>query len=272
MSFLGFEISNHSGKPVTLYEFTWGNTVWRYTSSDRVMDFLGEEWEPKPISDNGVTQGENTHFEVRLPSNLALVDVFRGTPPSDSIWLRVYDFHYGDVSGEYRTKWVGTVGNIKRKTRAESVVIGLPISGTMRRTGLRLCWELQCPHMLYDQDCKANKELFKTVATITDMDNVTITVDSVGAFSAVQYQGGFFEWEVNDDGTIDRRGIEQHLSGTTFRVFGTTDRLEIGTEITMYLGCDLTPVTCQSVFNNLPNHGGYEMMPRKSPFDGNPVF
>lgn len=277
MAFSLFEIGNRTGRPVFLYELTWGAKVWRYTSADRNVEFGSYEggapitWEAIAISDEGVILGAGQReFTVNIPANLPIVDLYRSTPPAESIQLRAIRFHKDDPSGEASVYWFGTVGNVKRKDRAKAVIFGLPTS--LRRTGLRLCWERNCPHMLYDQDCKADKSLFKVETTITALTGTTITVASLGAFAGTQFNGGYFEWEADPAPAMDRRGLESFLVGNSFNIFGSTDRIEVGEAVTLYLGCDLTPETCQGTFNNLPNHGGFRFMPGKSPFDGNPVF
>lgn len=276
MGFSLFEIGNHSGRPVFLYELVWGLTSWLYTSADRDIEFpagSGKVYKAVAISDEGITQGGSaTEFTVKLPANLPIVDLFRGTPPASPIWLRATRFHLDDPDGQSVTYFIGTVGNVKRANRAQAELIGLPISGTVRRTGLRLCWERNCPHMLYDQDCKADMSAFKAVTTLTDKTGTTITVADIGAWAAPQFVGGFVEWAATAEGTLDRRGIESHAGGLVFNVFGTTDRMVVGQPITLYLGCDLTAETCEGTFNNLPNHGGFSFMPGKSPFDGDQVF
>lgn len=273
MGFSLREISNFFGRPVCLYEFAWGATTYRYTSADRVIDYGGVEWQPVAISDNGFTQGANAQdFIVTCPRNLPIVDLFRSTPPSGKIILKCMRFHKDDPDEEAVTYWLGTVGNVKGTDAVTAEVLGLAISQTLRRTGLRMCWELDCPHALYDAGCKVDKSLFKTETTITALTGVEITVASLGAFAGDQYRGGFIEWQATAEGTLDRRAIESYNGGTKLGLLSTTDRLVIGQAITLYLGCDLTAATCQATFNNLPNHGGFHFMAKKSPFDGNPVF
>lgn len=274
MAFNLFEIGNHSGRPVSLYELTWGTTIWRYTSADRDVMFGGNSWTAVAISDDGVTQGGSaSDFTVTCPVNLPVVDLFRSTPPAESIWLRCYRYHKDDPDSESIVYFVGTIGNVKRSI-GQATIFGLPLGSTLRRTGLRLCWERNCPHMLYDQDCKADKTAFDNATTVSSLTGTTITVAGLGGYAGAQYNGGFIEWTPvgATAGTIERRGIEAWTGGNTFRLFGTTDRLAAAMNITMYLGCDLTPETCDGTFDNLPNHGGFKFMPGKSPFDGDQVF
>lgn len=274
MTFSLFEIGNATGRPIFLYEFRWGTTFWRYTSADRDIETADlNVFTAVAISDEGVVQGgQASEFRVNIPANLPIVDLFRSTPPAEPIHLSAHRYHKDDPDGELTTYWAGTVGNVKRSGFAKAIVFGIP--NTLRRTGLRLCWERNCPYMLYDQDCKADMNAFSVAATITALTATTITVDTLGAWTGPQFAGGFFEWEPDGltAGTFDRRGIDSHAAGNTFNVFGSTDRLVVGEAIRLYLGCDLTAETCNNTFNNLPNHGGFKFMPGKSPFDGNPVF
>ena len=280
MGFSLFEIASFLGRPICLYEFAWGDTAYRYTSADRVIELGFEadgetpiQWNPIAISDNGFSQGSGQQdFTVTMPRNNPIVDLFRQTPPSTPIVLTCRRFHKDDPDEEATVYWMGTVANVKTKDAVTAEVLGLAISSTFRRTGLRLCWSVSCPHALYDNGCKVDKSLFKTDTTITALTGTTVKVDSIGAFAGEQYQGGFLEWIATDEGTVDRRGIESYEGTTVFTLLGTTDRLEVGQAVTIYLGCDLTPQVCDGTFDNLANYGGFDFMAKKSPFDGNPVF
>lgn len=280
MSFNLFEIAGFLGRPICLYEFVWGNDTYRYTSSDRNIQYPyvdgnpanGTWWTSIPIKDNGFTQGVTTQeFVVELPRSNEIVNLFRSTPPSLPIALTCRRFHKDDPAQDVAVYWVGTVGNVKVRDAIKAEILGIPISSTMRRTGLRLCWERNCPHSLYDEGCGANRNLFKAVTTVTALTGSTITVAATGGWAGVQFSGGYVEWEATAAGTVDRRAIERG-DGNIMYLLGSTDRMEVGMAVTLYLGCDLTPTTCQGTFNNLANHGGFQMLAGKSPFDGNPVF
>lgn len=274
-----FEIASFLGRPVCLYEFAWGPTVWRYTSADRDIEYGFEEdgvtplvWTAIAISDNGFTQGaQQEPFTVTLPRRLDFVQLFKGTPPSTSISLIARRFHRDDPDEQSVVYWVGTVGNVRGLDAVKAEVVGLSISETTRRTGLRLGWEVNCPHALFDAGCKADKEAFRHVTTITALTGTTIEVADM-SLPGDQYAGGFVEWEATVEGAIDRRPIDSFGGGTVLNMLGRTDRLEAGMTISIFPGCDLSAETCQNVFNNLVNHGGFKFMPKKSPFDGNPVF
>lgn len=265
MTFNSAEISTQDGRPVALYLIEWGETEWAYTSADREIIYGGKTYLPRAVSDSGMVQGGSSanDFTMDIPANLPIVDLFRGTPPSETIWLTVRRQHQGEADAPIY--WNGNVTNVKRLDLASGQVIGKPLTASFKRTGLRLCWTRECPHFLYDSGCKVNPEAFRTDATITALTGVTTTVDAVGGHPDGYFTGGFLSWEVNDDGTIERRMIEAHV-GLQLKIFGLTDGMEIGDVVALYPGCDRTPTTCFTKFNNEANQGGYSFMPGETPF------
>lgn len=273
MSFKLFELASFLGRPVCLYEFSWGPTVWRYTSADREISWGGFTWTPLPIKDDGFTQGANANdLTITLPRRLPIVQLYNGTPPSTPIEIVCRRFHKDDPDEEAGTYWIGNIATVKHKDVATSQITSLPIGRTVRRVGLRLCWGRDCPNVLFDSGCRVDPAAFKTETTITALTGNTVTVASLGAFPASRYAGGMIEWAATPEGAIDRRPIERPVAGNELMLLNTTDRLVVGQPVTIFIGCDLTAETCKNVFNNLPNYGGFQFLAGKSPFDGNPVF
>jgi hypothetical protein len=272
-----FEIASFLGRPVCLYQFQWGGQLWRYTSADRDIIYPeggGTVWTAIPISDNGFSQGaQPDSFVVTLPRALEFVQLFTGTPPSTSIILTAYRFHKDDLDNEASVYWVGTIGSVKGIDAVKAEVTGLSISQTIRRTGNRVGWEVNCPHALFDPGCALDRAPWEHVTTITGIAGVNVTVaDLLPALTGANYAGGFFEWDATGYVSLDRRPIDTFVGGTTFALLGRADRLTVGQTISIYPGCDQSAVMCNTVFDNLPNHGGFLFMSKKSPFDGNPIY
>lgn len=277
MTYSAVEISNDAGRPIALYEFRYGNTFWRYCTADEDktvgVDDNGDPivWAAHTISDGGVTQGgsDQNDLQLEVQSNNPVAALFRNTQPSGKVWLTVRRYHLGDPDSETPLLWSGTVVNSSVVDKATSTLICRSLGGTYDRNGLRLAWDRMCPHPLYGPGCYVDKEDHaypRTIATLTGT-SFTCTVHEEpeeGSFS-----GGFIEW-ARGDGSFDRRGIEQQ-TGNDFLLLGTTDGLEVGTEVTIYPGCVRNTTNCK-LFGNLPNYGGFPHLPGKSPFDGSPVF
>lgn len=273
------EISNQDGEPVSLYEFQWGQTFWRYTSADQdvVANQLGVDYTYTAIaiSDDGMVQGgsSNNDLKVDVQNDIPIFDLFRSTPPSASINLTVRRKHFSDPNDQWFVYWVGVVANVKKANVAGGVVLGQSLLSTLRRSGLRLCWTRSCPHMLYDTECRVDPTDFDLAATVTAVGtDGTITISTDGGHPAGYFDGGYVEWQASAEGTLDQRSIESSVTSTQLKIFGSNDRFSVGLAVILYPGCDLTAQTCQDKFSNLANFGGLEQMSGENPFDGRNNF
>lgn len=279
MTFTSNEISSQDGKLVSLYEFRWGETVWRYTSADREIEITvageSQTYEPVAISDSGMVQGgsANNDLNVQVQQDIPLVDLFRSTPPAGEIALTVRRRHQDDPVDDWYVWWIGAVASVKKGRVSEATILGRTLLYSFRRTGLRLSWTRGCPHMLYDSECRVNAEDFAHETEISEIHaDGSVSVLSAGDNPAGYYDGGFMEWSATEEGTLDQRSIESSVTETRFRIFGASDRLQVGMTVTIYPGCDLTGSTCAGKFDNLANFGGFEQMTGENPFDGRNIF
>lgn len=272
MSFTQAESSNDEGRPVFLYSFTLGDTVWRYTSSDEDRLVNGFKWTAVPISDDGIKlSGEATAdaLGITAPSNIGPVQVFIGTPPSQGIMVNVWHVHE-DV-GEAALCYAGEVSQVDFPFPGTARITCQTISASMERDGLRFGWQRQCPFAVYDPlTCKAPKAAFGVTATIVSADRGVVVATGLAAKPDRTFNGGFIEWLHPVRGR-EFRGIEEHV-GDTITMFGLSDGMYAGLKITAFPGCNRTSDRCRNYFNNLDNYGGVPHMPGKSPFDGDPVF
>lgn len=272
MSYSTFEISEQDGKPVAIYEFQYGNTFWRYnTGVTDLLGLAGEDWLAHVITDEGVTQGgsDQNDLQITVQKDNPVAALFRNTQPSGKVWLKVRRYHLGDPDSETPLLWAGTVVNATLTDPATVQMACRSLGGTYDRNGLRLGWDRLCPHPLYGPGCFVDKSLHAYPAVIATKTNNGFTCEEYEDPVEGSFVGGFMEW-ARTDLSLDRRGIE-HQEGNDFRVLGTTDGLEVGTEVTLYPGCARNTASCK-LFSNLPNYGGFPHLPGKSPFDGSPVF
>jgi uncharacterized phage protein (TIGR02218 family) len=283
MSYNDFEVSTQDGRAAALYLFEWGATKWRYTSADRAITvpelvdnvFVNVTYEPRAMKDNGMRQGSSSQndFQIDGPADLPLVRLFRGSAPTESIWLTVRRLHYDDPEQATPIYWKGTVWNVKRPSQARSMIIGKPLTASLKRTGLRLCWTRECPHFLYDTACRVNPDDYAVVGAVVGLTANTISVVITESQEDGWFRGGFLSWKASEEGTIERRMIESDIldaeSGeTALTIIGLVDFLAVGDNVTLYPGCDRLPVTCDAKFHNIANYGGFDKMPGVSPFVG----
>jgi uncharacterized phage protein (TIGR02218 family) len=276
--FSSLEISTQDSQEIVLYAFRYGLTYYRYTSADRDITVTepinGQQvevtYKAAGYSDDGVMVGssQTNDFTVHGPYDGDVAKLYRNTPPVETVWLTVR--RKQPDSDDVPIFFKGIVYNAKPTSSVATDIICRPLAATFKRTGLRLCWTKECPHFLYDQDCTVDPANFRTPAVIQSMTSTEVIITVDPGREANYFQGGVIEWQTTVEGTLDRRMI-QSSSGTDMVIFGQTDGLEVGMNINLYPGCNRTYQHCKDKFNNLPNSGGFEFMPGKTPF-GTQIF
>lgn len=272
MTFLSHELANYDGRPILLYEFRRGNYAVGYVAShaDVVTDLL--TYKATPITNQGVKQKGTTVtdiFEIECPRSLEVVQWFRYTPPSDTIYLVLRRFHYGDP--EAVIVWIGQVVSVSEQSDETASIKCQAVSITLKRGGLRLAWQRGCPHALYDQNCRADKPTFAHPTTISTVGTTFLTL-SPSVPTDAYWPGGIVEWQAPGGLYYERRLIEHIVAGNQLYPYGQFDGYTAGMAVTLYPGCKRTSTWCESYFNNLANYGGFPFMPSRSPFDGDPIF
>lgn len=270
-----YETSDDLGRPIALYELRWGTVFWRYTSADDVQTYGGNDFLPIAISDEGMTQGGSAEndFSVTAQSNIPIVDLYGDSPPTRPVWLTVRRKHEDDPDNEAPVFWIGRIANVVREENAaEATLRGVSLGKLLKSGGLRLTWNRNCPHCIYDSGCKVDQALHKYTRTVVAVAGQVLTFDPATAPAEGTFTGGYVEWDRGMSGVTELRGIESAISTTQVKVLGRLPGLEIGDSIDIYPGCDQTIATCNDGFDNIANNGGFWFMPEKTPFDGTQVF
>ena len=275
MSFDSIEVSEYF-EPIELYQFTRGTANWRFTSADEDITFQTNLFEAVPISRSRIVSTQEINkstLKISMSRRNAFVQQFVASSPSDVITLTVYRVHGADF--EPSVTFIGRVSNVDFKENGAEVVVSSNQS-MLKRPGLRRAFQTTCPHVLYGEQCKANRALFKTTATLFAASGLTLTsadfIISVNpTFDATWFVGGYVDFVL--DGLTNRRFITAHdnVAGTitlNLSFVGITS----GDTVAAFAGCDRTPETCVGKFANIDNYGGFPFIPKKNPMDGTPIF
>lgn len=279
MSFSDKEISDNEGERIGLYHFRWGTQNWYYTSADRPVEYGVDAddnpitYDPIAISDGGVRQGGDVgyDFTINLPVDNPVALLYRVSPPSGRVYVKVRRMHRGEP--EAPLYWIGTIGNVKPKDGAGVLVVCRASISLLKQTGLRLAWQVQCPHALYDRQCQVPKADWTFPYVINSVVGNVVTLDTSGDDKAAGFfTGGILQWLVAED-TYNHRLIEAHTAPLVFTIFGRGDGLEAAMNVELLPGCsrDIDENGCLR-FDNVDNYGGHKYKPGKTPFDGSPVF
>jgi uncharacterized phage protein (TIGR02218 family) len=270
MPFLELENSNYGGSPIYLYEFRRGNIFERLSSSDQDVLAGANTFTSTAITNAGFAQkGEAVTDTVTLdmPDSTQLAAWFAYTPPSDTVYVLIRRFHYGD--SESVVVWIGTVTSVDNSAPGKVTANCTQVAVSLKRAGLRLAWQRQCQHALYDGQCKVDKAAHAFNTTISAITAPLIfTTDNPP--EGQWFAGGFMEYLIGPD-TYERRLIDV-WDGNQFLMYGNEDGFTVGQAVTLYPGCQRTSVWCDTVFGNMLNYGGFQYMPNRTLYDGDPVF
>lgn len=255
-----------------LFRLTEGNTVWTFTSSNENETYQsGSATAPEVYANRVVShsdlvdkaQSTKNTLDVTFPLLDTIGQHFLKSPVDFQAKLEVYT---KNEDGTYRTEWRGKL----TKTAPSDTKIVLTfnsIFSSNRRVGARPVYQRSCPHTIYDEGCRLvynDKKVAATVSAIS-ADGLTLTIAVAGTLPQGVLQAGVVEMP---DGTM--RYITDHR-GTAVSIIRVSpsllDAFAASNPVPVYIarGCNQGTDWCDSVHNNLLNHGGYPFMPLDNP-------
>lgn len=273
MSYGALETSVHSAQPVELYRFTSGLRKWLYTSSDAAQVLSGEVYEPYPLRRTAFKQTQELNkstLEISAPRDLPFVADAIASPLLGVVLLTVYRVHRADTVAvgplffaddlETITFWKGRVDGV-RFVGSETTISCAPLATSLRRIALRRPAQRQCPHALYERGCELSEAAWEMAGNLVSHTGALVVS---GVFST-QPDGWWVGGKITFYGIP--RFIVDHV-GDTVTLTAPVPGLSQTAAFLVYAGCDHSPVTCDSKFNNILNYGGAPWFPIKNPFSG----
>lgn len=259
--------------PVRLYTFKLGVVRWDYNSSaeDIKRGAITYKALKGGMSDSGIIisdGGISDNFKITAPATIEIARLFNNTPPSSRLTLEVANTHLH--SDETIPVWWGVVISVTDKTAATIEILASPNETLANRPGVTLIYSRQCGAIIYDSQCKVNKELYRVRTTVQQVEVSALMVSDAAKYQDGWFDGGFIEFtDANND--LARRYIEAH-AGSTLTLWGSTQGISQGMSISLFAGCNSAANTCANKFNNQLNRQAFDHLQGYSPFDGNQVF
>lgn len=268
------EESNQDGLPIELYEFRAGNLPepWRYCSGVRDQVWRGKTYEAIAISNDGITQtgeADNNQTVITLPDSLPLMQMFFDDPPTQPVRVIIRNRH-GGTSPSAPIHLIAEVLSFGRRDAHMAALTVQQLTATFKRSGARMSWSRQCPHALYDKNCRVDKNDFKVDLTVSAVERGSIYSDHLNAVTNGYLDNGFIQW-TNSHGIVQTRAIE-HNRANRMTMFGRISGIYPGMVLSAFPGCSRTSRYCDEVFDNIDNYGGVPQMSGKSPFQGDPIW
>jgi hypothetical protein len=251
------------GRPVHLYTFARGSTVWRYTD-DRApitIPATGLTYLAAKIEHDEIQRSDESgaaDIRVMPAKRLAIIDALRdGSVDVMVCWIHKYHVTAGGLPGLVARGEVGSPTMDGAKTE-------LLIHTTDARFGSQIPAALvsvQCWKQTYGPECGVKWGDFAFDTTITAIGRRSITVASNGGNAAPYYSLGFVK-----QGTGLWYIAEQ--SGTTLKLLTEVPRqfstVGAGANVTLLKGDDHSLLTCKD-FANVENFGGFPNLPARNP-------
>lgn len=257
------ELSAHGGRPVELFRFVHGSTVWTYSSGPETVHG-GETYAAFAVGRDEIGQTKELHkggLNVLLPRTCELSLLYLVGNPEAVVTLTVYRLHVG-ASDSPIVYWKGRVvsvewSGIEARLTCESVFTSL------KRPGLRARYQRMCRHALYSAQCGVDKSAFDVAGTV-DAINAAKTVLTVTEADALA--DGWFTGGMVQTPTGGFLFITAHTGSSL--TLANPCALAVSDAITLYPGCARNRETCKDKFDNILNYGGWPWIPSRNPFDG----
>ena len=263
MTYTAYEESRDTGTPIELYEFIQGTKRWNFVSGVNSITRQGQTFNPSSIQRDGVKLTSDVFkgaITISMPRGDSFASQFIAIPPEETTSVTIYRGHYGDADSEFVVYWKGRIVGVKTSgnqidLECESVFTSI------KRPGLRACYEYGCRHALYLKGCNVNRELYRLSGSVLSISNgLVVTVQGAASQADDYFTGGIL---VAPDGAS--RFLTAH-TGDTVTLTSPIVSLAGEQTVSLYPGCNHLKETCLNKFSNLNNFGGFPWIPSTNPY------
>lgn len=260
------ETSHDDSEAVELYEIIDGTTVYRYTTGASELVINSYKWYPMPIKRKNFERTDNllkSGLKLEISIESVFAQLFISEVPERVMIANVYTAD-ATIDDEMLLQFSGRIVEYEAKTTSIEINVE-PLPTTTNRAGFNVKYQRICRHRLYSAQCAAVSSNFSVITTVASNSGLVITVASDGGKPDQHFTAGF----VFSDGVY--RMISFH-KGNEMTLIRPAPSIKVGTNITLFAGCNLMAETCRDKFNNEANYGGFDFIPTKNPFNGVLVY
>ena len=263
------ERSTESSEPVEIYEFALGSAApVRFTSSEDIVSFGGEDYLPESIERNSVTLGKDERqrlLQIKIPLANEFAAQYIGIPPGERAQVTVRRLQRQAIPFVSRLMFDGFLQSVRFPDDRWAILGIQSLEAALAQIMPRFTYQGLCNHFLYDNQCGIIASNFQLAAAIVtaEVDNV-ITVTGAAA-SGLNFNGGF----VKPIGVNDFRLVTEQ-SGDDLTLLLPFKQSVLSQPVDCFAGCNrIIDGDCLAVFDNPEEHGGFPFIPNRNPFTGN---
>ncbi len=272
MTFVSFEGSSESGRPIEVYKFSIAGTEYRYTSSSVAVTVDSQVYEPLAMKRNQMLQSSDRRsgtVDIQVPGGNEFARLFISVVPAKQVVMTVRRFHPDDLPNpEVVGLFSGKVKLVKFSANGMLATISArpDIAAAARE------WPFYkhtggCNNDLYDHECQVSEtdpafRAFDFTVTAVSADGRDITVPGLASgYASEWFTGGFVELVTPNDLRLVLSQAGDVL--TMLLPFGESI---VGRKVNVFAGCAHDVTDCSVKFLNYANYGGDPYGPKLNPF------
>ena len=240
-----------------LYRIKGGGYEWRYTSYKTDLTFLGDLYKAATIKRSPFTstrQAGDSKLTITFPLSQPLLR-YASAYPLPSTTVTIYRAVKADLS-QYGLFFDGMV---KRVTFNNKVISAeCSVDDELSVSLPHIVYQSYCNWQVFDCFCGLSSSLYKVTAAVTISGSSLIS----SAFS-VYASGHFTQGWATYGG--DTRFITNHVGGQIDLQLPFGSDLVDGSSVDFYPGCDGSPDTCRTKYNNFSRWLGMRKIPSHNP-------
>jgi len=261
------ESSLEESRPIELFEFTLGSTVYRYTSAEDDIVIGSNTFTAVAIARGKVEQGSdqnNRNVTVTMPSSFALPQQYITVPPGEKCSVNIFRYQRDEPSLATQVLlFKGRIATCRFPNDGHSAEFAVrSIESALNRNIPRFSFMGSCNHILYDDSCGVDPATFDHVGAVSSISGNTITVTGLSA-SGIDFVGGYVRPLAGQD---FRMVLAQSGDVITMLLPFASD--PTGTNVQAFAGCDhILTGDCALVFDNVAEFGGFHYVPIDNIFE-----
>jgi uncharacterized phage protein (TIGR02218 family) len=176
----------------------------------------------------------------------------------DHARIDVYMCNWADLTQgvmQLRRGWLGEVKLIGGKYQAE--LRGL--HDLLQRPFGKI-YSPECRYALGDTGCKINLASFTVTGSVTSTTDAAHFTDTSRSEADNSFNYGLLTWASGANAGLSME-VKSFVSKQFTLWLPMPNAVAVGNTYSVYKGCDKRFATCQSVFNNVANFGGFPYLP-----------
>ncbi|MDQ3070466.1 MAG: phage BR0599 family protein [Acidobacteriota bacterium] len=275
MSLLADESGIETSQPREGIEITTGTglipTVYRIATGTRDVVINGFTFYASPAQRGSVkiaSSNDGADLEITLPVSHPVPQRYLqgGVPPRQ---ISVVVWRKQTTSGESERIWSGRATSMACEGHTAILRVPSRMTEAYQRRLPTITAGRMCPHILYDENCRVNRNSYRIDGVANAVSGLTVRVNT-----AVE---PVIDWatfgELHHVASGESVTISEQKGGTDIvgphmmiTVQLPISVMQAGDAVTVYAGCAHTIAVCRTKFANVENFGGFPAYPSINPF------